>query len=102
MEFIAEIIGEVVLEAVLGPLLRWLGSLLKYLFLFIISPYLLLRGWLHVRPRASGVWALYQQGKQAAAHDMQYVLSVVVALPLVALGSVGIWVGVKALLAWLA
>ncbi|WP_139921798.1 hypothetical protein [Hymenobacter sp. DG01] len=97
---IDDIIGEAVAESIFGSLFRFVGRLLKAVFLFVVSPYLLLRGWLRVRPRAAGVRELYQQGKQAAAHDMQYVLSVVVALPLAVLLGVAAWQGWKALLSW--
>ncbi|RPD45887.1 hypothetical protein DNI29_17210 [Hymenobacter sediminis] len=98
---IDDLIGEVIAESIFGGLFRFVGRLLKSMFLFAVSPYLLLRGWLRVRPNSGGVRELYQQGKQAAAHDMQYVLSVVVALPLAALFAVVAWQGWKALLSWL-
>ncbi|GAB3223001.1 hypothetical protein GCM10027346_01550 [Hymenobacter seoulensis] len=84
-------------DAIGGGIFRLVGTVLKYLFLFVVSPYLLLRGWLQVRPHSAGIGELWQQGKQAA-HDMQYVLSVVVALPLVTFLVFAIWEGVKALL----
>ncbi|MBB4601874.1 hypothetical protein HNQ93_002557 [Hymenobacter luteus] len=52
---IDDIIGEAVTESVFGGLLRWVCRLLKNLFLFVVSPYLLLRGWVHARPRSGGV-----------------------------------------------
>ena len=98
---IDDLIGDVIAESIFGGLFRLVGRLLKSLLLFLLSPYLLLRGWLRVRPRSGGVRELYEQGKQVAGHDMQYVLSVLVALPLAALFGVVIWQGWKALLSWL-
>lgn len=85
--------GEVMADSVFGSLIRLAGRLLRCLFLLVASPYLLLRGWLHVRPRTAGLRELYQQGKQAGAHDMQYVLAAVVCLPLGLLVGVAAWKG---------
>lgn len=101
MQLMLDFIAEAILEPIFSALFRLLGQVIRHLFLFVMSPYLLLRGWLRIRPRSASVRELYQQGRQAAAHDMQYVLSVVVALPLAALLGVAAWQGWQALINWL-